>query len=307
MRFWHAIALFSVACATAPNGVHIVRTAAGAKLVNGARDLTPAFLAIDSFDVSQTRKEVVFSAKRKDNFDVGLVSVDGSEIHWIPEDPADETNVAWAPRGNKVSYIVHTKSGDIVRTVHIPTSVQVTVDFPWSSIHSLTWEPNGEQYAVAYSTPDASDRVEVAKYDGSARSMRTPPARHLDVAIDRIAEAIVVRPAAMHYNEKVPLVIWVTPDVFAWSDSRAQLEGKAKVAIALAKQEPGESFWKSAQEVPWLDMSRVWVVDAHPASSAARPGTIRVPARRGRTLESFAAAYIADQLKGQLPPNGNSR
>ncbi len=307
-----------------PRNVRVVKTAAGEKLVNGEKELTPPFLAIDSFDVSEARKEIVFSAKRKDNFDVGLVSVDGSEIRWIPEDPADETNAAWAPRGNKVSYIVHTNGGDIVRTVHIPTAVQVTVDFPWSSIHALSWEANAEKYAVAYSTPDASDRVEVAKYDGSAHSTPIQPAQHLDVAIDRIAEAIVIRPSAMHYNEKLPLVVWITPDVFAWSDARAKLERNARVAVAITKKEPSESFWKTADAVPWLDMQKVWVVDRQPATRNPRPGTILitaspdVPANRyrsqdnivytgGRTLESFAAGFIADQLKGQLPPNGNSR
>ena len=307
-----------------PRNVRIVKTAAGEKLVNGERELTPPFPAIDSFDVSDARKEVVFSAKRKDNFDVGLVSVEGSDIHWIPEDPADETNVAWAPRGNKVSYIVHTKSGDVVRTVHIPTAVQVTVDFPWSSIHALSWEASAEKYDVAYSTPDASDRIEVARYDGSARTVTVPPAQHLDVAIDRIGEAIVVRPTAMHYNEKLPLVVWITPDVFAWNDARAQLERNARVAVAIARQQPSDSFWKTAAEVPWLDTRRAWVVDPQPATRSPQPGVVLITAdpalsaRRyrndgtvvhvgGGTLESFAAGFIEEQLKGQLPPNGNSR
>ena len=306
-----------------PRNVRVEKTAAGDKLVNGTKELTPPFLAIDSFDVSESRKEIVFSAKRKDNFDVGLVSVDGSDIHWIPEDPSDETNVQWAPRGNKVSYIVHTKSGDIVRTVHVPTAVQVTVDFPWSSIHALAWEPKAERYAVACSTPDASDRVEIAAYDGSKRSTPIPPARRLDVNIDRIAEAIVVRPATMHYNERLPLVVWVTPDVFRWNDARARLENDARVVVAIVKQQPSDSFWKTAAEVPWLDMSRVWVVDPQPATANPRPGTTLITtsndvhANRYRSegsivytgggIESFAAGFIAEQLKGQLPPNGNSR
>src|SRR6266550_2149175 len=91
------------------------------KLVSEGKELTPQFAAIQSFDVSLDRREVVFSAKRKDNFDIGLVSLDGSDIHWIPEDPVDETGPVWAPRGNKVAYILHTATGSIVRTVHIPT------------------------------------------------------------------------------------------------------------------------------------------------------------------------------------------
>ena len=97
------------------------------KLIAGGKELTPQFVAIQSFDVSLERREVVFSAKRRDNFDIGLVSLDGSDIHWIPEDPADEIDVQWAPKGNKVSYIVRTKTGDVVRTVHIPTAAQLAV------------------------------------------------------------------------------------------------------------------------------------------------------------------------------------
>src|SRR5260370_13839656 len=117
------------------------------KLVSDGKDLTPQFAAIDSFDVSLDRKEIVFSAKRKDNFDIGLVSLDGSDIHWVPEDPADEVGVQWAPRGNKVSFILHTKTGSIVRTVHIPTATPLSVDFPESQIDSLDWEPHAERFA----------------------------------------------------------------------------------------------------------------------------------------------------------------
>src|SRR5438270_9260030 len=106
------------------------------QLFKGSKALTPVFVAIDSFDVSFERKEVVFSAQRKDNFDIGLVSMDGSDIHWIPEDPADEVRVQWAPRGNKVSYILHTATGSIVRTVHIPTATPLSVDFPNTEIRS---------------------------------------------------------------------------------------------------------------------------------------------------------------------------
>jgi len=53
----------------------------GNRLFNGTKGLTPPFAAIDSFDVSLERREAVFSAKRTDNFDIGLVSLDGRDIH----------------------------------------------------------------------------------------------------------------------------------------------------------------------------------------------------------------------------------
>src|SRR4051812_26465568 len=125
------------------------------RLFNGSKPLTPPFAALDSYDVSLDRKEIVFSAKRKDNFDVGLVSIDGSDIHWIPEDPADEVNAQWAPRGNKVSYILRTTTGSIVRTVHVPTATPLSVDFPNAQIDALAWEPQGERFAVVIESPDA--------------------------------------------------------------------------------------------------------------------------------------------------------
>ncbi|MEA2463464.1 MAG: hypothetical protein QOJ98_1211, partial [Acidobacteriota bacterium] len=83
----------------------------GGRLMNGEKALTDGFLAIDSFDYSEARGEVVFSAKREGSFDIGLVSSDGSPINWAPADPADELDVQWAPRGNKVSYILRASGG----------------------------------------------------------------------------------------------------------------------------------------------------------------------------------------------------
>src|SRR5438874_8510981 len=80
------------------------------RLTSGSKQLTPQFSAIQSFDVSLERREVVFSARRTSNFDIGLVSLDDSDVHWIPQDPADETDVQWAPRGNKISYVVHSRT-----------------------------------------------------------------------------------------------------------------------------------------------------------------------------------------------------
>src|ERR1051325_5739193 len=103
-----------VTCADKPKApdVHI----AAGRLYAGERGLTPQYAAIQSFDVSTDRGEVVFSAKRADDFDIGLVALEGSDVHWIPPERMDETDVQWAPRGNKVSYVVHAPGGATVRT-----------------------------------------------------------------------------------------------------------------------------------------------------------------------------------------------
>jgi hypothetical protein len=299
---------------------------AGNRIVNGDKALTPEFLAIDSYDVSPERKEIVFSAKRKDNFDVGLVSIDGSDIHWIPEDPADEVNVQWAPRGHKVSYILHTPTGSIVRTVHIPTSAQLSVDFPRTQIDALSWEPQAVRFAVVVQSPDASQSVLSMTYEGEKRQEEVAPAARLDVSIEPIGGVLVMRPNAMHYNERLPLVVWLDRSPFAWSDARAALMRNARVAIAIAPA-VSDSFWRDIAKVAWIDNTRTYVVNPEPRHSStpapqhpSNPVTFitadpNLPphryARNGNTLsappavvQSFAAALIADDLKGIPPPNG---
>ncbi len=296
---------------------------AGGRVLNGDKTLTPQFVAIDSFDVSLDRKEIVFSAKRKDNFDIGLVSLDGSDIHWVPEDPADEVGVQWAPRGNKVSFILHTKTGSIVRTVHIPTAAQLSVDFPRTQIDALAWEPKAERFAVVAESPDASQRLVSMTYEGEKRQEIVPPGAHLDVSLEPVGGVLVMRPEAMHYNERLPLVVWLDRDPFAWSDARAALMRNARVAIAIAPSVSGP-FWSEIARVPWIDTARTYIVGDPATQPPSNPATIiatiikpdpTLPpdryVRHGNTVsaapavvQSLAAAWIADDLKGTPPPNG---
>ena len=300
-----------------PSVIRIVRAADGEKIVNGERDVTPVYRAIDSLDYSRERHEVIFSAKRDKSFDIGLAADDGSEIHWVPEDPADEVAVQWAPAGNKVSFLVRSQLGGLIRTVHIPTSTQLTVDFPWASIRTFSYEPSGQRYAVVYSTPDASDRIESLKYGGEERRMEVKPAVKLDVSVDRRGDAVLVTPSAMRYNEKLPLVVWIASDPLVWNDARAALMRNARVACAIVTREPDASTWTSLRELPWVDASHIFVVGATAPKASE---TVIVPSselngrfeRRGNLVlapagivESFAAGFIADQLKGTSPPDGH--
>ena len=291
---------------------------AGNRIFNGDKALTPAFAAIDSFDVSLDRKEVVFSARRKDNFDIGLVSIDGSDIHWVPEDPADEVGVQWAPRGNKVSFFLHTVTGSIVRTVHIPTAMPLSVDFPQTQIDALSWEPQAEGYAVVVESPQASQSLQTMTYAGDKRREVIAPSVRLDVSIEPIGGVLVMRPSAVRYNERLPIVLWLDPHPFAWSDARAALMHNARVAIAIAPEANG-TFWSEIEKVAWIDGTRRYIVNPatrQPGSEATLiAADVRVPAgrfkRAGNTVstapsvvQSFAAAFIADDMKGTPPPNG---
>ena len=287
------------------------------QLFRGTKALTPRFVAIDSFDLSLERKEIVFSAKRNNNFDVGLVSMDGSDIHWIPEDPADETNVRWAPRGNKVSYIVHTANGSLVRTVHIPTATPVSIDFPDTQIDGLSWEPKGERFALVLESPESSQHAVSMTYAGEKREEIKAASDRLDVEIEPIGGALIMRPKSIRYNERLPLVVWFDDKPFAWSNARAALMRNARVAIAIAPKVSG-NFWSEIRKVQWIDPSRTYVVGGGPAEQGGNAaivikadGSGHRYVRRGNTIsvspavvQSFAAAYIADDLKGTPPPNG---
>ncbi|MBV8545352.1 MAG: hypothetical protein JO088_11470 [Acidobacteria bacterium] len=305
-----------VGCAAKPSVTNI--RVSGNRLFNGSKPLTPAFAAIDSYDVSLDRKEIVFSAKRTNNFDVGLVSIDGSDIHWIPEDPADEVSVQWAPRGNKVSYILETATGSIVRTVHIPTGTPLSVDLPRTQLDALGWEPQAERFTLVIESPDASQHLVSMTYAGEQRQELVASSDWLAVSLDPIGGVLVMRPNEMRYNEKLPLVIWLDPKPFAWSDARAALMRSSRVAIAIA---PGvdDRFINAIRNVPWIDSNRTYIVD--PTNRQADIGATiiatdaRLPlhhyTRNGNTVrvrpavvQSFAAAFIADDLKGTPPPNG---
>jgi len=296
------------------------------RLWRGDKPVTEAFAAIDSFDYSESRDEVIFSAKEKNaSFDIGLAAGDGSKTNWLPADAADEVAVQWAPRGNKVSYVVRAKLGDVVRTLHIPTSFQYVVDFGnTATIHSLTWDAEAERFTVVYSTLDASERTESLHYNGSARRLEAPPKSK--IAADLVPfglDAVALRPRDLRYDEKLPVVVWVS-DRFTWSDARATLMRDARVASIVVTRAPDEEFWESVREAAWVDSARVYVIG--PTGRIGRIGPIAmsfvaddtIPAGRYRrtgnvvaaapaAIQSVAAGFIAAQWKRTSPANGSSR
>lgn len=92
------------------------------------RAVTGYFDAIDSFDTSPGGEEVVFSARRDGGFDVAIVSIDGESLNWVFPQSVDEKLVTWAPRGNKITMVMETPDGSILRTVHVPTGASLSVE-----------------------------------------------------------------------------------------------------------------------------------------------------------------------------------
>jgi hypothetical protein len=272
--------------------------------------LTERFRAVDSFDLSEERGEVVFSAMRDKAYDVGLVSSEGSAVKWVPEDPADEVMVQWAPKGSKISYVIRANGGDVVRTVHVPTAATLSVPFPLATIHALAWDPQAERFAVAYSTPEASDRVEVMKYDGEERRMAVAPAVTLDVEVESFpGRALMLRPRDIRYDEKLPVVVWVGES--AWNDARAALIRNARVAVLVTKQ-PGDALWQAIEATPWMDGAKLFTVGERGRGVSFVPGERyrvdgNVVTAPPAVIQSVAAGFIADQLKRTTPLNGSSR
>lgn len=260
------------------------------RIIFAGKALTERFAAVDSFHLSESRQEIVFSVKRKpaDSFDLGLVATEGSAISWVPAEPVDEVKVQWAPRGNKISYVVRAAAGDLVRTLHIPTSFQVGIDFPYSSVRRIEWDQAGEKFTISYSTPVASEVAEVMTYQGDDRRTVTPPTMRIEAEVEPAGrDAILLRPADLTYNERVPLVTWVDADPYAWSDARAKLFKESRVGILVARALTEEAQ-AAAKERSWIDAGRTYVVGAGPA-----------------VVQSNAARRIADELKRNSPTNGS--
>ncbi len=298
------------------------------KIRRGAVELTTAFVAIDSLDVSEERGEVAFSAMRETSYDIGLVSTEGSPISWVPSDPADELDVQWAPRGNKISYIVRTASADFVRTLHVPTSFQFSVDVPFGRVSSLTWDKPAERFAIVVESVETSPRVEVMKYDGTSRRVAIEPQQRLSVSVEPLGGGVSLRPDAIKYGEKLPLVIWVEDgDLNRWDDARATLMRDARVASLIVNSIPDAALLSVLRSTAWVDGSKMFVVDSRavpPAVGEVFPGVTIIRAnsdvppqtyrRKGEIIEtppgvvkSFSAGFIADQLKRTSLPNASHR
>ena len=173
---------------------------------------------------------------------------------------------------------------------------------------------------------DDLERVERLKYSGEGRETVIGPAVRLDTEIGPLGGAFLMRPSAIRYGERVPLVVWITEAPFGWSDALGDLNQKARVVSAIMAAPPSEAFWSAASALPWIDMQQVYVVRCpfsvlrsgqRATEHGQRTGPAKaiwiVPddslppngyAQRNNTIlvsptivESFAAAWIAQQLK----------
>jgi len=223
---------------------------------------------IDSFDVSPDGKELILSGDRGGNFDIALASTEGGAPHWIAPDPLEETGVSWAPRGNKVTYRISTVDGTLVRTVHVPTGIPLTVDLPLAEVRDLAWEPGAERFAVIISSAQSGESIETMRYGGEQRVKVVGFGGEADANADRLSppfgEAVLFSPRSIRYGEKRPLVVWVTEESpVAWNAVRSALHRELNAGIIVLStpaRELGASFWTAVFEKPWVDPNAVYLV-----------------------------------------------
>jgi len=95
------------------------------------------------------------------------------------------------------------------------------------------------------------------------------------------------------------------------------------VAMVVTKDAGADPVWKAIEATPWIDRTRTYVVsmERRPLTAAAPLHIVSDPTltsnqyrRAGNVvsvapavIQSFAAGFIADQLKRTSPPNGSSR
>jgi hypothetical protein len=137
-----------------------------------------------------------------------------------------------------------------------------------------------------------------------------------------------LRPREIEYGEKLPLVVWLDDDPFAWSDARGELIRNARVVVVVARRPLDDEAWRVLRETAWVDTSRMFIVGGggqaimpvgqaglpvlHITADAALPPNTYL--RRGTVVavapavvQSFAARFIAGELKRTNPTNGSSR
>lgn len=265
---------------------------------------------IDSVDVSPDGKEVVVSGRRDKSYDIALVSADGSEAKWVYPDVLDEVNVTWAPRGSKITYAVEAPFGTMLRSVHVPTSWQLAVDFPFARVESIVWEPKAEQFAVVKQGAAERPNVEMISFGGEIRKPITGSA-NVPGEVEPLGEGVLIRSDVARYNEKVPLVIVISEEPFRFREATSRLREAGSAVAILPSRSGGEI--ETLKKSPWVDAGRSFIISRGSEATGVRTyriveagetsivmlpgGEVRVSGPDADRLESTAADLIIRRIR----------
>ncbi|MCM2315035.1 MAG: hypothetical protein NDJ92_07785 [Thermoanaerobaculia bacterium] len=275
----------------------------------GANDVSPVFTAIDSFDVAPRGDEIVFSARRESGFDVAIASLDGTKLNWVAPDPADEVVVTWAPRGNKISYLLRGLDSTVVRTVHVPTAFQLTFDTPYMAVRGIAWEPRAERFAMILDGPTASPHIDWIEYGGSRRetlvAARNLVVREPEPIAFGSSKALLLPPPAIRYGETLPLFVRLTDEPLSWSPDLQDLAslGGGILVVPAGAWGDGKTLADVLGALTWVDPGRIVVIDP-PARLAAGTSGFTT----GRTLLTLGTKQAPGRVFSlrELPEGGSA-
>jgi hypothetical protein len=227
--------------------------------------ITRFFPAIDSWDAAPRGEEVVFSAKTESGFDVGIVSVSGGEISWVAPEPADERNVTWAPRGNKITYSFESVDATLVRSVHVPTSYQVMFDLPLTAVRQIAWEPRAERIAIVTESPGHGSGIDWIGYQGEGRANLVEAEDRVDspeeILLWEGGSGVLLGPRVVRYGERRPTVLWIEEtNPFGFRPEVARLRREGIPVLTTTSGRVG-NVAAALAELPWFDSSTLYTVD----------------------------------------------
>lgn len=232
--------------------------------------LTDTFEQIASIEFDRDQKELAAAVWRNGSYDILIANAEKQYTNWVPSDPADEETPRWSPVGYKLSYIVRNPSGDILRTVHVPTAAMVAADFPEATVRDYLWLPDGERVLVALSSALVSDHVVEVSYTGSSRRVIVEPELRFDRDVDRIPGtppgSVLLMPGSLRYGHSRPVVVWPrakTSRGMEFDPDLVPLLERTDIGIVLVNGSVAdleESFWSSMSEATWIDPNGIWMI-----------------------------------------------
>lgn len=232
--------------------------------------LTDPLEKIHAIEPDHDQKELALSVSRDHSRDIAIANAEEPIMNWVPSDPADEVRPRWSPVGYKLSYVVRNRGGDILRTVHVPTAAMVLLDFPDSRVIDYAWLPDGERVVVALSSVTSSDHVIEATYTGSSKTVVVDPRHHYDRQIERLpgtpAGSSLIMPGSVSYDERRPLVIWLTGGTAGaggFDPDLIPLLERLDLGLLIfngSSADLGPSLWSEIEEMRWVSRDEVWLV-----------------------------------------------